>query len=185
MFGVSRQTINNWENGKKIPDTKLQMVLNFLGVDEADGGQTEFSQGNVPLPCCKHVETRPRLPIAATLGNIKEYYDGARKDECDHKPVVKQFSHYHFTMIVNTDCMSPYIETGDVIACAEIGETIDYGCVYVVDTDGGALIKRVYQCDGGDSLKLTSQNPIYQDFFIEKSKVNGMYRVVGLFRIGI
>lgn len=133
-----------------------------------------------------YVETRPRLPIAAALGNISDYYKGNKKNECDPKPIVKQFSKYNFTMLVNTDCMSPYINTGDVIACAEIGDTIDYGHVYVVDTDGGALIKRVYQVQGNDSvLDLVSENPTYPDFLLDKEKVIGMYRVVGLLRVGI
>ena len=133
-----------------------------------------------------YVETRPRLPIAAALGNISDYYKGSKKNECDPKPVIRQFSKYNFTMLVNTDCMSPYINTGDVIACAEIGDTIDYGHVYVVDTDGGALIKRVYQCEETDTvLNLISENPTYPDFLIDKKKVIEMYRVVGLLRVGI
>lgn len=258
MLGVSRRTITNWENGGKIPETKRQMVLDFIDNNKIDNEQTMetikdrlikfirynglsmkkfeesvgFSNGYVNniskgvgaeklqkilyvypelnqqwlltgesemlnvqkemqsqgLECIGYMykETRPRLPMAAALGSIKDYYRGSRKHECDEKPVIRQFSPYNFTMFVNTDSMAPYINTGDVIACAEISETIDYGHVYVIDTDSGALIRRVYmESKTSNRLKLISENPVYPDFSIDRSKVNGIYRVVGLLRVGI
>lgn len=188
MFGVSRQTIANWESGKNIPEAKLPIVRKFIDnsnnmeEDNMNGRQHEENEQRAGYI---YTETRPRLPMAATLGNIREYYQGAYRNECDEKPVIKQFSFYNFTMLVNTDSMAPYIDTGDVIACAEIGETIDYGHVYVIDTDGGALVKRVYQSGNNNKLKLISENPIYPEFLIDKSKIRGLYRVVGLLRVGI
>lgn len=183
MFGVTRQTIECWESGEKIPAAKLPLVQKFIE-DNSNNSKSnmkeEMNKGQYML-----FETRPRLPMAATLGNIKDYLRGKHRDECDEKPVVRQFSHYDFTMLVNSNSMAPYIDTGDVIACAEIGETIDYGRVYVVDTDGGALIKRVYQAKNSNQLKLASGNNTYQDFLIDKSKIRGLYRVVGLLRVGI
>lgn len=197
--GFTRVTLDNVLQGADVKISTIEALAKVLGISVASLFEDDQVNNGITVDNINHstsneendsnymyVETRPRLPIAAALGNISDYYKGNKKNECDPKPIVKQFSKYNFTMLVNTDCMSPYINTGDVIACAEIGETIDYGHVYVVDTDGGALIKRVYQVQGNDSvLYLVSENPTYPDFILDKQKIIGMYRVVGLLRVGI
>jgi SOS-response transcriptional repressor LexA len=53
--------------------------------------------------------------------------------------------------------------------------------VYVVATNEGAVLKRVY--DEGDSFRLVSYNKEYQDYLVNKADVYGIYSVVGLIRI--
>ena len=80
--------------------------------------------------------------------------------------------------------MSPYIDTGDVIACAEIPKRITYGHVYVLDTNEEVLIRRVYECDQ-ERYRLVAENKEYPDLYINKSDVQGIYRVVGMLRVEI
>ena len=132
------------------------------------------------------VETRPRIPFKAITGHLHDYYAGDKREECEMKPIVKQFPHYQFTMLISRNVMSPYIDTGDVIACAEIPKITAYGHVYVLDTDGDVLIRRVYVSDvDSNKYKLVAENKNYPDLIIDSKDVKGIYRIVGMLRVEI
>ena len=132
------------------------------------------------------VETRPRIPFKAITGNLREYYLGEKRNECEQKPIVRQFPQYNFTMLISRNVMSPYIDTGDVIACAEIPKITAFGHVYVLDTEGDVLIRRVYLADGDpDKYKLVAENNGYPDLIIDSKDVKGIYRIVGMLRVEI
>lgn len=132
------------------------------------------------------VETRPRIPFKAITGNLRDYYLGDKRDECEMKPIVRQFPQYQFTMLISRNVMSPYIDTGDVIACAEIPRITAYGHVYVLDTEGDVLIRRVYVDEKDENkYRLIAENKSYPDLVIDKNDVNGIYRIVGMLRVEI
>ena len=127
------------------------------------------------------VETRPRIPLKAASGNIREYYAGAMRHLCEQKPLVQQFPNYNFTLLVCSNSMKPYIDTGDIIACAEISAIISFGDVYILDTDGEVLIRRVFEAEGQpDQYRLVPDNKEYPEIILDRSSVRGIYRVVGL-----
>ena len=84
-------------------------------------------------------------------------------------------------MTVQGDSMEPKFEGGDRIAMRKVKDYIEWGKTYVVDTDDGAVLKRIY--DSGDSIRCVSYNESYPDFLIPKSSIYGLYKVVGLVRI--
>ena len=129
-------------------------------------------------------ETLPRLPFKAMDGGIREYFAGNKRDECQEKPIAHQFPEYHFTVLVDKDYMSPYINTGDILACREVNSVEEEGGVYVIDTGDEAIIKRVYKLDGG-RYKLVSDNPRYPERIITQEAVIGIYKAIGLLRVGI
>lgn len=178
-MGVSEKTIRNWESGSTITKSKEQMVKKFISGNFSD----KDVEVSVPTPFYMLTETRPRIPFKALSGGIREYYAGKYRDKCEDKPLVQQFPPYHFTMLVSTDSMSPYINNCDVIACAEIHKIVEYGQVYVLDTEDGVIIRRVY--DDGEQYKLESDNPRYSPFVLNKEDVKGMYKIVGLLRVEI
>lgn len=132
------------------------------------------------------VETRPRIPLKAASGNIREYYAGALRHLCEQKPLIQQFPPYQFTLLVSSNSMKPYIDTGDIIACAEISKIVSYGDVYILDTDGEVLIRRVFESpDHPDQYRLVPDNKEYPEIILDRSAVRGIYRVVGLLRVEI
>lgn len=132
------------------------------------------------------VETRPRIPLRASNGNLKQWYAGANRHLCEQKPLVQQFPPYQFTLLVSSNSMKPYIDTGDIIACAEIQRIISFGDVYILDTDGEVLIRRVFEADGQpDHYRLVPDNKEYPDILLDRSAVQALYRVVGLLRVEI
>lgn len=126
--------------------------------------------------------TKPRLPMKVAAGMIAEYYGGVLRDHCEEMPVIHQFQGYDFTMVVKGDSMEPKYEGGDEIACKAVNHIIEWGKAYVVDTQDGAFLKRLYP-DGDDKIKCVSYNPEYPDFSVDKLDINGIYRVVGVIRI--
>ena len=102
------------------------------------------------------------------------------------EPVVAQMAaSCDFSMKVNSDCMSPYINRGDIIACSRVQiDGLKFGHIYLVDMGGIAYVNRVYEVPGSeDKIKLVSDNEKYPDYCVNKNDVAGIYRVVGMFRV--
>lgn len=129
----------------------------------------------------KLTATRPRLPVTAAAGSLSEYIGGIYAQQCEQMPVVHSFPAYDFTIIVKGDSMEPKFEGGDEIACRRVEKIIEWGKAYIVDTNDGAFLKRIF--DDGESIRCVSYNHDYPDFTVLKTDINGIYRVVGLLRI--
>ena len=171
--------------GKKLAMSLQEMVrINAGWLLTGEGNMLHSENSNVvATPSYMYVETRPRIPLSARTGNIEEYYAGKLRNECEEKPVVKQFADYDFTLLICMDVMAPYIDTGDIIACAKVSQIKRFGRVYVLDTEGEVLISRVYEVEGDDTkYKLVVDNSKYQDLVIDRSDVKGTYKIVGLLR---
>lgn len=126
-------------------------------------------------------DTRPRIPVAAAAGTLAGFAAAVKAEDCEMVPVIKAFPSYDYTMIVKGNSMEPKYEGGDEIAIRRVSSTIEWGKTYVLDTRDGAVIKRLY--DAGDQFRCVSYNAEYPDFYVDKSEVFGVYKVVGLIRI--
>lgn len=127
-------------------------------------------------------ETRPRIPYAAAAGRLTEALSGVAEDECEQIPIVKYLPKYNFTIVAYGDSMRPEIASGDEMACRTIRDKsyIQWGRVYVLDTDNGIIVKRIY--DDGDCIRCVSNNKDYPDFRIPKNEIHSMHLLVGLIR---
>lgn len=127
-------------------------------------------------------ETRPRIPYAAAAGRLTEALSGVAEDECEQIPIVKYLPMYNFTIVAYGDSMRPEIASGDEMACRTIRDKsyIQWGRVYVLDTDNGIIVKRIY--DDGDCIRCVSNNKDYPDFRIPKNEIHSMHLLVGLIR---
>ena len=82
---------------------------------------------------------------------------------------------------INVSVLEKKFESGDVVAIRKVSDFIEWGKTYVLDTEDGAVIKRLY--DEDDSYRCVSYNSEYPDFLISKASVFGVYKVVGMIRI--
>ena len=190
MCGLSSDYVDNIARG--LGAQKLSVISKCfpeLNTEWLLTGAGEMLNYDIDGPNYMIVETRPRVPFKAIDGNLRDYYLGDKRNECEQKPIVKQFPQYNFTMLISRNVMSPYIDTGDVIACAEIPKITTYGHVYVMDTEGEVLIRRVYLEDGEpnkpNKYKLVAENKGYPDLIIDSKDVKGIYRIVGMLRVEI
>ena len=89
---------------------------------------------------------------------------------------------------VSGSSMTPKYNNGDLLACRPITDIsfIQWGKVYVLDTDQGPLVKRLFQCDLVDEncLECRSDNfEKYPPFKINKTSIRRMAIVVGVLRL--
>lgn len=128
----------------------------------------------------------PLIPIDAMAGfgsgetQIMEYDAG--------RYVVPEFTEINvdFMIRVKGSSMSPKYSSGDLVACKKLYLNdifFQWNKVYVLDTDQGALIKRVRKGNDIEHISLVSENQSYDPFELHLSKVYAVALVVGVIRL--
>ena len=125
----------------------------------------------------------PLIPVEAMAG----CFTGSQTvllQECDHY-VVPAFKNADFLIYVRGDSMQPRYYSGDMVACKMLSPPdlfFQWGKVYVLDTDQGALIKKVEQGTDDETITLVSENENYKPFQIPRRAVYHIAIVMGLIR---
>ena len=126
----------------------------------------------------------PLIPIEAMAGfgtgevQVLEY-------ECD-RYVVPAFKDAEFLIQVKGSSMIPKYNSGDIVACKKLPMDrlfFQWNKVYVLDTDQGALIKRVKAGSDDDHLLIVSDNQNYEPFELHKNYINSVAIVIGVIRL--
>ena len=181
MAGLSNGFVDKMGNNTRA--SKLEVISNYcpdLNMVWLRTGEGEMLKGEGVTQAADN-ETRPHLPVAVTAGHTGGISDAIKSGDCEQLPIIFSLPQYDATMTVQGDSMEPKFEGGDRIAMRKVKDYIEWGKTYVVDTDDGAVLKRIY--DSGDSIRCVSYNESYPDFLIPKSSIYGLYKVVGLVRI--
>jgi phage repressor protein C with HTH and peptisase S24 domain len=180
-IGVEQVTLSRHLNGSRnlsldvidailrtFPDVSAEWLLRGI---ESDGEIVSSS------------ESKPRIPYDAAAGCLTDAVDGVTAYQCEQLPVVQAFPKYDFTIRITGDSMMPNFHPGDEVACLRVNEArfLQWGRVYVLDTEQGIVIKRIY--DNGDSIRCASYNPEYPDFNIPKEDIRSYNLVVGALRL--
>ena len=82
--------------------------------------------------------------------------------------------------------MIPKYNSGDIVACKKLPMDrlfFQWNKVYVLDTDQGALIKRVKAGSDDDHLLIVSDNQNYEPFELHKNYINSVAIVIGVIRL--
>ena len=125
----------------------------------------------------------PLIPVEAMAG----YFAGEQTvllQECD-RYVVPAFRNADFLIHVRDDSMIPHYYSGDMVACKMLSLTdifFQWGKVYVINTDQGALIKKVEQGTTDESITLVSENEKYKPFEISRRGIYQIAIVIGVIR---
>jgi phage repressor protein C with HTH and peptisase S24 domain len=180
-IGVEQVTLSRHLNGSRnlsldvidailrtFPDVSAEWLLRGIESDVVDATSSE---------------SKPRIPYDAAAGCLTDAVDGVTAYQCEQLPVVQAFPKYDFTIRVTGDSMMPNFHPGDEVACLRVNEArfLQWGRVYVLDTEQGIVIKRIY--DNGDSIRCASYNPEYPDFNIPKEDIRSYNLVVGTLRL--
>ncbi|MBQ8273618.1 MAG: S24 family peptidase [Bacteroidaceae bacterium] len=126
----------------------------------------------------------PLIPIEAMAGaltceqTVLEY-------ECE-RYVVPVFKGADFLIPVKGSSMYPKYSSGDIVACQRVAMSslfFQWNKVYVIDTDQGALIKRIKPgCDKGHVL-IVSDNEKYDPFELPITAIHEVALVIGVIRL--
>lgn len=126
----------------------------------------------------------PLLPISAMAGaftddiSVMEY-------ECE-RYVVPVFKGADFLIPVKGSSMYPKYSSGDIVACQRVPMSdlfFQWNKVYVIDTNQGALIKRIKPGSTPDKVLIVSDNENYDPFELPISAIHAVALVIGVIRL--
>lgn len=180
-IGISASLVTEIAKGRSaVGVTALQNIVLTFNINPAWllTGTGEIFPSAAPLSPAD--ELRPRIPLTAVAGRLPDITSSVTLADCEMLPAVRLLPPYKCTIIIQGDSMEPKFEGGDEIAIREVVDYIEWGKTYVLDTEDGPVLKRLY--DDGDSFRCVSYNPDYPPFTIEKQKVYRVFKVVGLIR---
>lgn len=125
----------------------------------------------------------PLVPIEAIAG-IFGGEQNVLLSECT-RFFVPIFSEADYLIPIKGDSMYPNYNSGDIVACKKTSPQssfFQWGKVYVVDTEQGVLIKRLFEGESKHTIKLVSDNPNYPPIEIPREEVYHIALVLGTLR---
>lgn len=159
----------------EVPEINPEWLIN---------GSQPMLKGNTPvsLPSNQGI---PLIPIDAMAGigtgdtQVMEY-------EAE-RFVVPTFKGADFLISVKGSSMYPKYNSGDIVACKKLSLSdifFQWNKVYVLDTDQGALIKRVKKGSKQGYITCISDNDNYDPFELKiDSQLNAIALVIGVIRL--
>ena len=128
----------------------------------------------------------PLIPIDAMAGFGTGAVQVMHYDTSQY--IVPEFSELNvdFMIRVKGSSMVPKYNSGDLVACKKLVITdifFQWNKVYVLDTEQGALIKRVKKGSRDNYILLISDNQNYDQFELHLSKIFAVALVVGVIRL--
>lgn len=132
-------------------------------------------------------QTLPLVPIAAVAGYNGLDEAGVTLAECPQYSVPDFFAvNAEFLIRVSGSSMYPKYSSGDILACRRIREItfLQWGKIYVIDSQQGMMVKRLFEIDGEPGLVLCkSDNENYPPFRLPKEEIRSLSIVVGAIRL--
>lgn len=186
-IGVTPSVVDNIV-GKRQGKPSFDVVekvsaLAEINIDWLITGKGDMLKSSKGIKPTKDGTGIPLIPVEAMAG----CFTGSLTillQECDHY-VVPAFKNADFLIYVRGDSMQPRYFSGDMVACKMLSPTdlfFQWGKVYVLDTDQGALIKKVEQGTDDETITLVSENENYKPFQIPRRAVYHIAIVMGLIR---
>lgn len=185
--GLSNGFLDKNEN---ISSQNIEIIIsNYpdISIDWLVTGKGEMLKNN-DKPVAKQTDNPnegiPLIPIEAIAGaltcdnTILEY-------ECD-RYVVPMFKDADFLIPVKGSSMYPKYSSGDIVACQRISMNnlfFQWNKVYVLDTNQGALIKRIKPGHDENHILIVSDNEKYDPFELPYSAIHAVALVIGVIRL--
>lgn len=196
IIGVSEGVINKTlqrntglkaETIQKIVEKFPQISLNWIVLGQGEMFNNSANLDN-NIPIAKQTsnpnEGIPLIPVEAMAGalscdtTVLEY-------ECD-RYVVPMFKGADFLIPVKGSSMYPKYSSGDIVACQRVDMSnlfFQWNKVYVIDTDQGALIKRIKPGHDENHVLIVSDNDKYDPFELPYSAIHAVALVIGVIRL--
>lgn len=118
------------------------------------------------------------IPTEALAGSLVEFSAGVTEFECER--MVSPIRGVDMAIRIFGDSMSPEYPSGSLLLIKKVDAAmfIEWGKVYVLDTENGAVIKIIRKTDDPKVVECVSLNPAYQPFDINTQHIRGWYRIL-------
>ena len=140
---------------------------------------------NQPTTC--HTQAGiPLIPVDAVAGFNGIDSPTIQIHDCQ-RYLVPEFQQLNaeFMIRVSGSSMYPKYSSGDILACRKLTSYhfIQWGKIYVIDSEQGAMVKRLFPCDeDADYVICKSDNPNYPPFELPKTEIRSLSIVLGAIR---
>ncbi|WP_035693095.1 S24 family peptidase [Flavobacterium sasangense] len=129
----------------------------------------------------------PLIPIGAMAGSGTGEMQIAKRDIIDGY-VIPEFTQrgVEYIIRVSGSSMYPKYSSGDLLGCKTVTDLsfFQWGKIYVLDTDQGPMVKRLFPVPNNDDLlECRSDNKEYPPFPISKSSIYKVAIVIGVLRM--
>lgn len=118
------------------------------------------------------------IPVEAMAGTLVEFFQSVNDYDCER--MVSPIKGADYAIKIYGDSMSPEYPSGSLCLIKRVDEKqyIAWNEVYVLDTDNGAIIKRIRRTERDGIVECVSINPNYQPFTIDTTFIHGWYKVL-------
>ncbi len=190
ILGVKPQTISSWITRNTF-DTELiyakceNISADWLITGNGNMIHSDNKEQNLMAHKSQGLNSGiPLIPISAMAGAFTGDIQVLCHD-CEMYEV-PCFHNADFLISVKGDSMFPTYRSGDIVACRKLNKDnlfFQWNKVYVLDTDQGALIKRIKPGKDEENIMVVSDNESYDPFNLHLSHVYNIALVIGQIRI--
>ncbi|QHN64877.1 S24 family peptidase [Bergeyella cardium] len=164
----------------EIPEINAEWLLT------GKGSMLKEEQGS-NLPVATRAEEQEGIPLIPTdaMAGIANGEISILELDCE-RYVIPMFRGADYLISVKGSSMIPKYSSGDVVACKRVPMQdifFQWNKVYVLDTNQGAIIKRVAKSEQEDHIKIVSENPKYEPFDLHLSQIYAISIVIGVVRL--
>ena len=129
----------------------------------------------------------PLIPIEAIAGKANNGGIQILQKDIIDGYVIPEFTQrgVEYIIRVSGSSMYPKYSSGDLLGCKTVNDTsfFQWGKIYVLDTDQGPMVKRLFPTEKANVLECRSDNKDYPPFPINRDSVYKITIVVGLLRL--
>ena len=159
------------------------MLLSSSGDNQ--GSTKDEPRTNLPTTCLAQAGI-PLIPVDAVAGFNGIDSPTIQIHDCQ-RYLVPEFQQLNaeFMIRVSGSSMYPKYSSGDILACRKLTSYhfIQWGKIYVIDSEQGAMVKRLFPCDEDtDYVICKSDNPNYPPFELPKTEIRSLSIVLGAIR---
>lgn len=160
----------NLEKLYKIAEIFQMEAEDVLAYGKESNLPTSIKKGNITY-----------VPAKAQAGYLSELLDEVNDGDCISFDLPFFRGSNLYMIDVEGDSMNPTVNHGDyaVVRKIENQEDIKYGVPYVVESEDGRVMKRIYSNDNNNRLTLKSDNEVYEPYSVSKESVLSIWEVKG------
>lgn len=187
FLGVKPQTLASWYSRNTFDIDLLYSKCVDIDANWLLTGQGEMLKEKSNLPIAvKTYSPDMGIPLIPTeaMGGIASGEVSILELDCE-RYVIPMFKDADFLIPVKGSSMIPKYNSGDVVACKRVPMQdifFQWNKVYVLDTNQGAIIKRVAKSEQEGCIKIVSENPNYEPFDLHLSQIYSIAIVIGVVR---
>lgn len=188
FLGIKQNTLSTWKS-RNVIDYDL-IISKCEDIDAnwllTGNGSMLKSEQSLPVagPSGNQNKGIPLIPLDAMAG-VGSGEISVLELDCE-RYVIPMFKGADYLIPVKGSSMTPKYNSGDVVACKKLSLQdifFQWNKVYVLDTEQGALIKRVCKGSDNEHITLVSDNEKYEPFELHKSQIYAIALVVGVVRL--